>query len=182
MERDTRKPNRATGLVGALGGVVILVSYFLPSYLTVKPGTIPPYRPTDYILETAWDAVYRILFGAPTYDGQTGTMEPTNGHVLAGVVAMTPMIMAALILLLGMWALFSRPGPARVAIWFAAVTVIVSSLVTLVNFGANNLYLYTGGNMPQDMPLLSLGVLVYVVGVFIALVSSFLAWQHRRLV
>lgn len=180
METDTQKPNRASGLLGVLGGAVILVSYFLPSYVTVKPGAIPPYQPTDYMLGTAWNAVYQTLFGALTYDGQTSTMEPANGHILAGVVAMTPMIMAVLILLLGMWAIFSRPGPARIAFWSAAVTSMVFSLAGVVSFGSSNLYLYTGGNIPQNMPLLSLGVLVYVIGVFIALISAFLAWQYKR--
>lgn len=175
METESRNPQRAHGLLGVIGGGVIIASYFLPSFISINPDAAPPYSNSDYVLVSGWDNIYQTLFGSYSYDQSSSSMVNFQGHVFSGLLSLVPIIMAVLILVLGIWAIFKQPGSLRSAITYAAVVIIAISLFGSINIGVNNYYGYNGNIITQNLPLLSLGSFVFFCGAFIAIVSAFLA-------
>jgi hypothetical protein len=181
-ETDVKAPNRAQGLLGMLGGALIFASYFLPSYLTVNSGATPPYGSSDYKVVSIWNNVYPALFGGTHFDPQTNTYVTGQPHIFTILLTMAPIFMAALIFILSLWAFFKQPTPIRNAVFSTAAVVLALSLVsTLSTNVVANPYAFAS-NLDQAGPLLSLGSFVLLLGLFITLVSTFLAWQRRQFV
>lgn len=178
-EADRQAPNRGQGLLGVFGGGLVIASYFLPSYLTANPSATPPYSSSDYMLTSMWSNISPALIGERGFDPQTNTYVTGQPHIFTLLLSTTPMLMAAIILALGVWALFQRSGPTRSALSSAAAVVMAFSLVGALNSGAVNPYAGVSA-LFQVGPLLSLGSVIFVLGVFISLVSAFLLWQQRQ--
>ncbi len=167
-----QNPNKTYGVLGVLGGALIITSYFLPSYLTVNQEATPPYSSSDYQMASSWNNIYPALFGTTGYDQQTGNYATSQPHIFTILVSAVPMIMAALLLILGVWAIFKRPGPARSAFYSAAALIVALSLVSALNYETSS-YAFSA-NLYINSPLLSLGSAVFLLGAFITLVSAFI--------
>lgn len=188
IEVNKQAPNKTHGLLGALGGALIITSYFLPTYAVLKPGASQPITASDYTLISNWDVIYHLI-NPTTYDPRTGGYVASQPSILPALLAAFPMIMAVLILALGVWAFFKRPGPTRNAFFSTSAVFLTFSLITAFNIVSNlgfvsALYIYANNpyqNPYQNQPLLtSLGNVVFAVGIFIAIVSAFIAWGHKE--
>lgn len=177
-QTDIKAPSRAQGLLSILGGALIIVSYFLPTYFTVSSDAPPPYSPADYTMLSSWNNIYPGLFGSTAFDSQANAFVTSGPHYFTIFIAMAPIILAALILVLGIWAFFKRPSSSRSAVFSTAVVILALSSVNTLDIGAANPYAFAG-NIGQAGPQLSLGSSVLLLGLFITLVSAFLAWQRK---
>lgn len=176
-EVDTRTPNRAHGLFAVLGAGLIIAGYFLPSYLITNPQATLPFSPSDYQLISFWDGIYATLGGGTTFNPQTNGYVATQPHIFQFIVGLAPIIMAAVILILGVWAFFRGPGSGRRAVFWAALVIVALPLISTIP-GALTLNYGDAGNIPQMGSLIALGSATALLGVFLALVSGFLVWRH----
>lgn len=172
-------PHRAQGAWAMIGGLLMVVSYFLPSSLTNGGANSQSSSPATV---SAWSNIVPFFQSGTAFNYRTNSYGPIQPHVFVGLLIAMPLIMSVIIVILGVWALITRPGATRSALLGAAVTVVVFAMFTSLG----NLYssdLLSGATAFSQIPgasLVFLGLLTFQVGGFVSLVAAFLALQGGR--
>lgn len=129
---------------------------------------------------SVWDNIRQTLVGgAIAFDPVSGTDVASPSHVFLAVMDAFPLIMAALILVLGVWALFSGPGRVRGALLMAAAAIVAVSLLGSVANSSGAQFGFVGPQGQDTPPLASLGGVIFVCGAFFAITAAFLARLDR---
>lgn len=181
MASETQTPYRAQGIFAVVGGLLAVISFFLPSSVSVTSGTTPPYTAGDYTLVSAWSYITPYFQPSSAFNYQTNSTGTSEVHIFSGLLAAMPLIIAVIILILGIWALFKRPGPVRRAVFSAAAVVETFSLLNPFNSNyVNAAFLQGNAAQLSGIPLLSLGSFAFLVGCFIIFAAAFLGWQGGK--
>lgn len=181
METARQTPHLAQGVWAIIGGLLIIVSFFLPSIPAVNTGSAPISPNSGQTLVSAWSYIIPFFQPGNSFNYATNTNGGGEPHIFAGLLSAAPMILAAIIVILGVWALFRRPGAIRSALLYTAVTLVALSLFTYTDTVFLNLSITSSelAHMPGTQ-LLFLGSFVFKVGGFVSIVAAFLTWQSGR--
>jgi hypothetical protein len=177
IEGASARPNRVAAIMSLLGGALAAGGFFLPTTLQVQ--TSPP----GVKVVSGWDAAYRLATGGsssgPSIPGLPGP-GATPSLPFAAALAASPLILAVVVLVLAVWALFSEAGPLRNSLMLAAVALLaISSLSALSLSSALGSVGSLVGGLIADSGMLGLGSLVTFAGVFFAVTGLGASLQRK---
>jgi hypothetical protein len=162
------RPQRAQALLSIIGGALMVMSYFLPTFLDSR-GQGPNGAPE---IESLWDTLLQVANLAHGQSSSSG-----QPHIFVGVLFGLPIIMGAVIAVLGVLSLLRDSGDLGrgfgvAAVLFAFVASIFPVIYGAVGYGASH-----GQALPEES-LIGLGSVALVLGLFLATAAAFA--QPRR--
>jgi hypothetical protein len=171
--------SRIPALLGAIGGVLVAGAYFLPWNLGLDPGS----SDTKPVLRSAWDTIYQLATGGSHYNSQYHLTENTPGYPFEAFLIGAPLVMGVIMLALGIWGLFQRPGALRLGLFGAALFLAVISTQ-----GTASLTLLLGVSIAttatteqvSNQALVGLGPSVLYVRLFVAATAGISALLTRE--
>lgn len=172
-------PNRLYALLSIIGGGLMIGAFFLPDHLGLTGDVLPS---TTSVI-SMWEVVYRIGSGTNAYVSHT----PSNQgqpHLIAAILVGLPMILGALIVVLGVWSFVRRSGALRAGFFGAAVGL------TAIGELSNTLYMNAtiiaefsvsrGSSLPiVNEAWLGLGSVVLLLGLLLVLAAGIAAMLRR---
>jgi hypothetical protein len=173
--------SRIPAVLGAIGGALVAGAYFLPWTVGVDNPGAPDAK---LKVQSAWATLYQLATGGSSYNSQYHLTESTPAFPFEAFLAGAPLVMGVIMLALGIWGVFQRPGALRQGIFLAAALLAVVSSQSL-SLGVANLQLLiaasvlTQNNIPNQN-LLGLGQSVLYVGLFFAASAGISALLTRE--
>jgi len=171
--------SRIPAVLGAIGGALVAGAYFLPWTVGVDNPGAPDVK---LRVQSAWATIYQLATGGSYYNSQYHLTENTPAFPFEAFLAGAPLVMGVIMLALGIWGAFQRPGALRQGMFLAAALLAV---VSSQNLSLGNLQVLiatsalTQNNIPNQN-LLGLGQSVLYVGLFFAASAGISALLTRE--
>jgi hypothetical protein len=183
MRLDAQPAHKVFGAISALGGLLVVISYFLPTYaIDISDGNSTG-TSADFKLISNWDNLYHLYSSTPGgfTDPNTGATIFGQPHLIFALYAGFPLALGALLVALGVWTfLSSRPGFIRNATALAATALLALSTIPSINWQITTGDEIKGYPLEQDPSLVGLGSLVFFIGVLVATAAVFMAMSRRE--
>lgn len=132
--------------LSVVGGAVMIASFFLPWQIGTKVPSVN--GPNNFAVLSIWDNISRVAFGggSASFDPATGSTMSQSSAIVPALVMSVPMILAAIIVVLGIWALLRQSGPVRAGLYFAAATLATLTSLQYIELSPYYSQLYSGGS------------------------------------
>ena len=170
--------SRIPAVLGAIGGALVAGAYFLPWTVGVDNPGAPDVK---LRVQSAWISIYQLATGGSYYNSQYHLTENTPAFPFEAFLAGAPLVMGVIMLALGIWGVFQRPGALRQGMFLAAALLAVVSSQSLGNLQSliTTSALTQRNNIPNQS-LLGLGQSVLYVGLFVAASAGISALLTRE--
>jgi hypothetical protein len=179
VQSSTTGFSRIPALLGAIGGALVAIAYFLP---WTSGFDNPGASDAKVVVRSAWDTIYQLATGALPYNGQNHLTDTTPVYPFEAFLFGAPLVMGVVMLALGIWGLFQRPGAFRQGMFLAAALLAVISSQTQVN--VELLVIATSSSStPENVAnqsLVGLGQTVLYVGLLVAATAGISALLTRE--
>lgn len=169
-------PNRLYALLSIIGGGLMIGSFFLPDYMGLTGDIGAP----SVAIISMWEVVYRVGSGTtphtPSNQGQP--------HLIAAILVGLPMILGALIVVLGVWSLVRRSGALRAGFFGAAVGLAVLGDLSNALYANSAIVAKFSESRGPSLPVLNeawlgLGSVVLMLGLLLVLAAGMAAMLRR---
>jgi hypothetical protein len=171
--------SRFPAVLAAIGGALVASAYFLPWTIGADNPGASDAKP---VVQSAWTTIYQLATGEPYYNSQYHLTENTPAFPFGAFLAAAPLVMGVIVLALGIWGVFQRPGALRQGMLLAAalLAVVSSQSLSLANL---QLLIAASALTPDNIPnlnLIGLGQSVLYVGLFVAATAGIGALLTRE--
>jgi hypothetical protein len=174
------RPNRLYALLSIIGGGLMIGAFFLPEQF--GPSLHTAAAPTPAVI-SMWDVIYILYSGAAAFDPRTNSYVSGQPLVFSAINAGLPLIMGALIVILGIWSILRgasalRAGLVGAAAVLATIKIAGSTLLTL----ADTSFMYSAIPQYHTLPNLEwqgLGSVVLLLGLFLVIAAGFASALRR---